>query len=253
MAKVDGRAYAIEDVPAPQLDGETAADLARIVGIKPAKLEDAESIHEYKAFRSAISNVLTTFYKNILNEKAAQNNRSNASDMESRNDALLDRAIECCDFLAEYLLNGLNQELPELPIMEELEEAAETIDQVSHSLNLYRTEVQARRKRAASRRGRKRNDSLRSLVFGLACLYERYSQKRFTFFRHRGPAGDYVPVTDGHRFVLRAAQVWIGITIDEKSFAVECERVRSQINEYFVPAPKNSPIRKVRNSRPKAR
>ena len=257
MAKVDGPAYAIEDVPAPQFDEETAADLARIVGIKPAKFEDddtnSENILEYKAFRSAISNVLTTFYQNILDEKVAQNDQSNASNMESRDDALLDRAIDCSEFLAEYLLNGLNQELPELPILEELEEAAETIDQVRHSLNLYRTEVQARRKRAAPRRGRKRNDSLRSLVFGLACLYERYSQKQFTFFRHRGPAGDYVPVTDGHRFVLRAAQVWIGTTIDEKSVAVECERVRSQINEFFVTTPKNSPLGEIQNSRPKAR
>jgi hypothetical protein len=173
--------------------------------------------------------------------------------MESKDDALLDRAIECSDFLAEYLINGLNEELLELPTLEELEEVAETIHRVSHSLNLYRTEVQARRKRAAPRRGRKRNDSLRSLVFGLACLYQRYSQKRFTFFRHRGPAGDYVPVTDGHRFVLRAAQVWIGNAIDGKSVAIECERIRSQLNEYFVPAPKNSPIGKIRNSRPKAR
>jgi hypothetical protein len=76
MPKRDACCCALEVVPAPQWDEQTAADLARIVGIEESSLDN-------RAFQDATLNVLLTFYKNILHEKAIQDIRANALKLEA--------------------------------------------------------------------------------------------------------------------------------------------------------------------------
>jgi hypothetical protein len=234
------------EVPGPKLDQEIISDLASIVGVNLPAFSRDEDINScdkttrYIDFIASLSKVLLTFYKNAVDERAKASVEESRRAIDTEADRRLERAIECASFLAEFLrdLEAPDADLA-LDYIETAEEAADIIEDAGAALKSYKRDRQMRQAIAPSRRGRKSNDSLRSLVFGLVCLYERYSGKCFTFFRHR-ERGEYVAVTDGHRFVLRAAQVWIGNAIDSKSLAIECERVNTHWKRMFTSAPKNS-------------
>jgi hypothetical protein len=241
------------EVPLPKLDQETISELCLMVGVESAFncdgiLDNCGKVQRYMNFVESLRNVLSTFFENEMHERTESYLHTNRRVLEAENDNRLDRAIESAQFLAEFLRDlDYPDKVLELDYSESADEAAEIIEDAAAALKSYKMNVKRRRDFAPSRRGRKGNESLRALVLGLVCLYERYSGKRFTFFRHR-ERGEYVAVTDGHRFVLRAAQVWIGNVIDAKSLAIECERVNTHWKRMFC-APKNSSRKPRQNSR----
>jgi hypothetical protein len=255
-------------VPPPKLDREMITELANIVGLGLPSFTRDEALHDwnkvqmYMTFVESLTETLGGFYNRALKEKTnlySQEFRNRINAHEARR---LERAIESACFLTEFLrdfdwrdpfrtlscepvvgiedpLSDFDRRADDVGDDDHLvqrtmsEEAVQVIEDVAAALHSYRSDLDLWRDLAPSRRGRKSNENLRLLVFGLVRLYERYSGKHFTFFRHR-ERGEYVAVTDGHRFVLRAAQVWIGNAIDAKSLAVECERVNTHWKRMFT-------------------
>ena len=90
------------------------------------------------------------------------------------------------------------------------------------------------------RRGRPNQQNLGDLVLGLAIVYSGVSGKPFTFQRFKNTAGQYEPITDGHRFVwcliecLRP-QLSEHVQLTGRGVATECERTVAVLRDLNRP------------------
>jgi hypothetical protein len=162
------------EIPGPKLDQELLSDLAGIAGFnlpvfsRDEVLNNFDKVQGYYNFVDSLSNVLLTFYTNAVTERSKAYVEETQRGLDAEADRRLERAIECAGFLAEFLrdLEGSDEDLA-FDYWESSEEAADMIETAEDALKSYKRDREMRRKIAPSRRGRRSNDSLRFLVFGL--------------------------------------------------------------------------------------
>jgi hypothetical protein len=192
------------------------ADLAALVGVT----DEFERV----LLMEAVMRVHSTFFKALLKER-----KPSLKD-EIQAARRLKSASQSAEHVAKFLLDLSAAEASEiagsLDYDEDLEELSSTLSQLALGIRNLIEEKELQRRSARPSRGRKSHKALGSFALGMALTYQRYSGRKFTFLRHRDHNGKYQAVTEGHRFVVRAADAWLGTVIDPNSLAMECERVK---------------------------